>query len=121
MSSTTTTLPPRAPRPALRASRPYRFPSFERRTLPNGMRLVVAPVSKLPVVTLLMVIEAGATTDPAGRDGLAQLTARLLPEGTLRSTGTQFVERLERLGASVEAHADWDVGVARVTVLREHV
>jgi zinc protease len=68
-----------------------------------------------------MVIEAGATTDPAGRDGLAQLTARLLPEGTERSSGTEFTERLERLGASVEAHADWDVGVARVTVLTEHL
>jgi zinc protease len=85
------------------------------------MQLVVAPVSKLPVVTLLVVIEAGATTDAAGRDGLAQLTARLLPEGMVRSTGAEFAERLERLGASVEAHADWDVGVARVTVLTEHL
>jgi zinc protease len=111
----------RHPRPAPRAPRPYRFPPFERRALPNGMQLVVAPVSKLPVVTVLMVIEAGATTDPVGRDGLAQLTARLLPEGTERSTGAEFAERLERLGASVEAHADWDVGVARVTVLTEHL
>jgi zinc protease len=85
------------------------------------MRLVVAPVSKLPVVTLLMVIEAGATADPTGRDGLARLTARLLPEGTERSTGAEFAERLERLGASVDAHADWDVGIARVTVLTEHL
>jgi zinc protease len=114
-------LPPRAPRPAPRAPRPYHFPPFERRALSNGMQLVVAPVSKLPVVTVLMIIEAGATTDPAGRDGLAQLTARLLPEGTERSSGTEFIERLERLGASVEAHADWDIGVARVTVLTEHL
>jgi zinc protease len=85
------------------------------------MQLVIAPVSKLPVVTLLMVIEAGATTDPAGRDGLAQLTARLLPEGTAQSNGVEFTERLERLGATIEAHADWDVAVARVTVLTEHL
>jgi zinc protease len=85
------------------------------------MQLVVAPVSKLPVVTLLVIIEAGATADPAGRDGLAQLTARLLPEGTVHSTGAEFTERLERLGASVEAHADWDVAVARITVLTEHL
>lgn len=121
MTSTTAMLPPRAPRPTPRAPRPYRFPPFEKRALPSGIQLVVAPVSKLPVVTVLMVIEAGATTDPAGRDGLAQLTARLIPEGTARSTGTEFAERLERLGASVEAHADWDVGVARVTVLTEHL
>ncbi len=68
-----------------------------------------------------MVIEAGATTDPINRDGLAQLTAQLLPEGTAQSSGAEFTERLERLGASVEAHADWDVAVARVTVLAEHL
>jgi zinc protease len=121
MGDMTAVLPSRHPRPAPSAPRPYRFPRFERCTLPNGMRLVVAPVSKLPIVTLLVVVEAGATTDPVGRDGLAQLTARLLPEGTERSTGTEFAERLERLGASVEAHADWDVGVARMTVLTEHL
>ena len=111
----------RYPRPQPSTPRPYRFPRFERHALSNGIQVVVAPVSKLPVVTVLMVVEAGATTDPAGRDGLAQLTARLLLEGTARSAGTEFAERLERLGASVEAHADWDVGVARVTVLTEHL
>jgi zinc protease len=73
------------------------------------------------VVTMLLIVEAGATTDLLGRDGLAQLTARLLPEGTARSSGVEFAERLERLGASVEAHADWDVAVARVTVLAERL
>ncbi len=108
-------------RPTPRAPRFYRFPPFERSSLSNGMRIVVAPVSKLPIVTMLMVIEAGATADPTGRDGLAQLMARLLPEGTERSNGAEFAERLERLGASVEAHADWDVAVARLTVLTEHL
>ena len=87
----------------------------------NGMEIVVAPVSKLPLVTVLMVIEAGATTDPPERDGVAQLAAHLLTEGTARSSGTEFAERLERLGASAEAHADWDVAVARLTVLTEHL
>jgi len=117
-----TASPPARPlRPRPGAPRPYLFPRFERRVLANGMHLVVAPVPKLPLVTVLMVIEAGATTDPLGHDGLAQLTARLLPEGTEQSTGAEFAERLERLGASVEAHADWDVAVARVTMLTEHL
>ena len=33
------------------------------------------------VVTVLMVIEAGATTDPPERDGVKPLAARLLTEG----------------------------------------
>lgn len=111
----------RHPRPTPRPPRVYRFPRFERRSISNGMQLVIAPVSKLPLVTVLMVIEAGATADPAGHDGIAQLTARLLTEGTAESSGAEFAERLERLGASIEAHADWDVAVARVTVMTEHL
>ncbi len=37
-------------RPEAGAPRDYHFPRFERRTLGNGMGLIVAPVTKLPVV-----------------------------------------------------------------------
>lgn len=111
----------RPPRPAPTSARPYRFPQFVRGRLDNGMQMVVARVPKLPIVTVLAVIEAGAIQDPPGRDGLARLTAALLPEGTEHETGNQFAEHVERLGASVDAHADWDVTVARITVLTEHL
>ena len=51
---------PAPPRPAPGAPRPYHFPAFERRALPNGLRLVVAPVRKLPVVSVAAVVDAGA-------------------------------------------------------------
>jgi hypothetical protein len=43
---TGTTMPTKgpAPRPSPTEPRSYHFPAFERRTLTNGMRLVVAPV-----------------------------------------------------------------------------
>ena len=65
-------------RPQPGATRPYAFPRFERRTLSNGLGLVIAPLAKLPVVTLLAIIDAGAVTDRAGAEGLEQLTARTL-------------------------------------------
>lgn len=104
-------------RPAPGAPGEYRFPRFERRRLPNGIQLVVAPVKKLPVVTVVALIDAGAVCDPATREGLAQLTASLLLEGTERSDGAALIERFERLGASVEAHADWDTAAVTMTVL----
>ena len=58
------------PQPGL--PRAYRFPEFDRRTLPNGMRLIVAPVHKLPVVSIIAVVEAGATSDPRGQEGLGR-------------------------------------------------
>ena len=58
------------PRP-MPGTRALAFPRFERRSLSNGLRLVVAPVKKLPVATLLATIDAGAVADPPGQEGLA--------------------------------------------------
>ena len=106
-----------ATRPQPAPPRAYHFPAFERRTLPNGVRLVVAPVRKLPIVTALLVVESGAVAEPEGREGLAQLTAKLLLEGTTSSDGAELTDRVERLGASIDAYADWDAAVVRLSVL----
>lgn len=107
----------RHPRPAPAPPRPYHFPRFEHRTLVNGVRLIVAPVPKLPIATVLLLAEAGAVSDPAGREGLAQLTAQLLLEGSESIDGAALTEQLERLGASASASADWDIAVVRCTAL----
>ena len=110
-----------APRPQPGAPRPYSFPHFERRTLGNGMTLIVAPTHKLPVVSVLAVIEAGAVSDPVGREGLAALSAAMLPEGTATMDGETLALSFERLGASVTTSADWDVATAGLTVTRPHL
>ena len=109
----------RHPRPTPGSPRDYQFPRFERGTLKNGMRLVVAPITKLPIVTATVLIDAGAVCDPTGRAGVARLTAKLLLEGSTGSDGTGLIDRFERLGASVEAHADWDAAAITVTTLTD--
>ena len=117
MSATTTV--ERLPRPTAGEPRPYQFPRFERAVLPNGLKLIVAPIAKLPIVTICIVTDAGAVADPAGRSGLAQLTAKLLLEGTTSADGTAITDRFDRLGASIDAHADWDVAAVTVTTLTD--
>lgn len=121
MTTTADTRSPRHPRPAAAPPRPYHFPRFERRTLSNGMQLVVANVPKLPIATVLLIVEAGASADPANHEGLAQLTAQLLLEGTTSLDGAALTEQLERLGAAASAYADWDVAAVRCTALVEHL
>ena len=108
-------------RPTPGPSRHYRFPTFERLTLPNGLALVVARVPKLPVVSVLALIDAGATADPASQEGVAQLTAQALAEGTERSSGAQLAERFERLGTALDSSADWDSTTIRITVTVDRV
>ena len=106
----------RVERPAPGPPRPYRFPRFERRTLDSGLRLVIAPVSKLPLVTIVALVDAGAVADPVGREGLATLTARLLLEGAPEGEA-ELAERFERIGATIDASADWDATIVRTTGL----
>jgi zinc protease len=112
----------KAARPTPGAPREYHFPRFERRRLENGIELIVAPVTKLPLVTVAILSDAGSVCDPAGREGIAQLVAKLMLEGgTANCDGAELTERFERLGASIESQADWDAAAITMTALSEHL
>ncbi len=108
-------------RPVAGPSRDYHFPKFEIRSLSNGLRLIVAPVHKLPVVTVLAVVDATAVSEPAGKEGVAELTAKALREGTTEIDGAHLTLEFEKLGTSLEAGADWDSTVASMTVIRDKI
>jgi zinc protease len=111
----------RAPRPVPGPAREYQFPRSERTSLSNKLRLVVAPIHRLPIVTVLAVVDAGALLDPAGREGTGPLTAKLLLEGAGDLGGAELAERFEEIGATIESGADWDAAVISMTVLSQHL
>src|SRR5438067_1617137 len=101
--------------------RSYRFRQLSDEKLASGIRLVTAPVEKLPVVTVLVVVDAGSANDPPGKEGVAALTAATLLEGTSRLSGSELAETFERLGTSVDSGADWDSAFAKITMLSERL
>lgn len=101
--------------------RSYHFPEFHDEVLPSGIRLVTAPVAKLPVVTILVVVDAGSTNDPAGKEGIAALTAGTLLEGSKRFDGAELTEKFEQLGTSAESGADWDAAFIKITALSDNL
>jgi zinc protease len=107
-----------ATRPLPSTAREYHFPAFYRRQLSNGMQLVVAPIHKLPLVTVLAVVsDAGATAETAEKEGVASLTARALTEGAGVLDGEALTDQLEQLGTSIDTDADWDAAMVKMTVL----
>jgi len=107
------------PQPGL--PREYHFPRFERRMLENGMSVIVAPVRKLPVVSVVAVVDVTAVDDPTGFEGIAELTAQALREGTHKRDGVRLALDLEKRGTSVEAGADWDSTLVSMTVLKHQL
>ena len=86
------------------------------RRLPNGMRLVVIERRALPIVTAYMVADGGSSTDPAGRAGLAELTADLLTKGTPTRSATDVVREVETLGGAIGGDAVRDGMFLSLTV-----
>ncbi len=106
-------------RPKARPPRSYRFPEFHDEMLPGGIRLVTAPVKKLPIATVLVIVDAGAVNEQHGKEGIASLTAAGLLEGTSRFDGAELAEKFEQLGTSLESGADWDSAFVRITTLSD--
>jgi zinc protease len=103
-------------RPTAGTPGPYEFPHATRFALANGLRVIVAPMHRLPLVSVIALIDAGAAGDAAGREGLAMLTAAALAEGTLDRDGPALVEAFERLGTAVDSGAEWDDATVQLTV-----
>jgi predicted Zn-dependent peptidase len=104
-------------RPKSGPTRQYHFPAFHDEVLPSGIRLVTAPATKLPLATVLVIIDAGSVSEPRGKEGVAALTAAGLLEGTSRLNGADLAEKFEQLGTSIESGADWDSAFVKITAL----
>ena len=105
----------KAPEPG--PPRPYHFPSVTRRTLPNGLRVLVAENHNAPVVAIRTLVRSGADHDSAELAGLASMTAELLDEGAGERDGVRLAEDLGILGASLGSGTDWDASYVSVDVL----
>ena len=94
------------PPPESGPARDVSFPPIERTSLDNGLELDVVAYDALPVVYLRLVIKSGAETDPEGKEGLADLVAQMLKEGTRRKSSAELAETVEFLGADLWTGAD---------------
>ena len=90
-----------------------------RSVLNNGIVLLTSEQRTLPMVSIEMLIHAGARYDAPKQDGLANLTAELITEGTKRRTALQISESLDFLGASLSARSGEDLASVSLTVLKK--
>ena len=95
-------------RPAPGAPRPYHFPDFVRRELPNGLTVWVVEVPGAAVVNVHLLVDAGAAAEDEAHGGVAALTAQLLVTGTARLDASAFAEATEMLGIEVSSESSWD-------------
>src|SRR5688572_27960215 len=54
------------------------LPAIEKRQLSNGLPVWIVELHEVPVAQVDLIVRAGAASDPAGKEGLASLTAAML-------------------------------------------
>lgn len=96
--------------------RPLRLPPVERLALSNGLPVLLVPMPEVPVVEVLLVVRAGAAADPAGREGLARMTADMLDEGAGGRDALALADAVDFLGAQLDTAASWDASTVRLRV-----
>jgi predicted Zn-dependent peptidase len=103
-------------RPEPSAPRKYSFPEVHYSTLSNGLRVAVAPIPRLPIVSVLALVDAGDSYDIPSSEGVASLTAQALGEGTTRLGGAALTDAFEMLGTGLDTATSWDEAAADLTV-----
>lgn len=90
-----------------------------RSVLENGLVLLTSEEKALPMVTFNLLIKAGSRYDPQGREGLANLSARLLTYGTRDRTALQISETLDFIGAGISAGCGEELATVSLTLLKK--
>lgn len=100
--------PSRADVPSSGPVRSFDFPPVHARSLDNGLRIRSVQLVRLPVVTVLVVLDAGEGLLGEERAGVAALTGDCLEGGTTNRSGVELAEALETIGAGLAVGTGWD-------------
>jgi len=96
------------------------LPPITESALANGLSLVTVERRDLPLVTLRLVIPTGSVRDPAGKEGLASMTAQLLRRGARHRTADQLDDAIESIGGLLSVEAGPETTTLGATVPAEH-
>ena len=105
-------LPKAGPKPQ------FHLPPMHRRTLSNGIRVLVVEKHDLPSVNINAVLPIGRASDPADKPGFVGLLAAMWDEGTKTRSADQITDELADIGASMYVSSDWDASAVRLFSLK---
>ena len=79
-------------------------PVPQRYKMANGLNILYLKKSEVPLVVTSVIFPTGGILDPLGKDGLSNLTATTLVEGTTNRTSQQISREIEFLGTHINTY-----------------
>ncbi len=96
-------------------------PSCHERRLPNGVHLVVYSDAALPLACIDVWVRAGSAFEKLGEEGAAHFLEHMIFKGTPSNPRGRLDERIENLGASLNASTSRDWAHFHTTVAPRHL
>ncbi len=94
---------------------------FNKKTYPQGLTIVHVERKSIPAVAVSLFIKASPLQEPPEKAGLANLTAKLLMEGTKGLSAKELSEQIDFLGASMGASVNYDYTQISLTFLKKDI
>ncbi|MGB9774251.1 MAG: M16 family metallopeptidase [Bacteroidota bacterium] len=98
-----------------------KLPRLQHAQLKNGLKVIFVEHHQIPVAQMELVFQTGAAADPAGKAGLASLTAQMLDEGTQTRSALQIADDFDFIGARYGAFVNADGSFITLLTLSEHL
>lgn len=95
------------------------MPAVERTVLSNKLTVLVFEDHSIPAVTLEALVGAGSWRDPPNSKGVANLTVKSILVGAGQLTFDQINDRLDFLGANLDADCTKDYATLTMQVLKK--
>src|SRR5476651_669045 len=93
---------------------------YQVHTLPNGIRLLFKH-SASTITHCCFMVNAGARDEKPGKDGLAHFIEHLLFKQTEKRNTNQILNRLELVGADLNAYTTKEYTCIHASLLRQHL
>jgi len=98
---------------------PLKAADIKKVQLGNGLLVIGLEYHKLPLVNITVMVKRGSARDPAGKEGLADLTAEMVTLGTEGRNSQQLALEMEQVGARYSASSGQDASYVEVVGLSD--
>ena len=103
--------------PAVEDTPDLEFPEVQTAELSNGIEVVHAERTAVPVVNVALQFDAGYAADFTTKLGTASLALAMLDEGTESLSALEIAERAESLGAQINTGSNLDTSTVRLNAI----
>jgi zinc protease len=111
----------RTQQPQLGTDKPFHAPDVKTAKLENGLEIYVVERPELPKASVLLATRAGAVADPAGKEGVAQMTITNIDLGTKTKKALEIGDEFGNLGTDLTGFATREYSALTFEVLKRNL